>query len=275
MKRFYVYCALLLISINGIKASDQKYTVPEGTSVANVFTALYRNADVLGMGIYAPNSGKEPSSAINAMQVLSVYCTKGYCDYVRGKCIKVDLSAFPKIDLRSYNRQYGEGAGEKAIKEYTEGQNQIDPHNEYKTLPDPCIFFKRRYLQTVPYNDRSDMQQEELRCDNMKDTVKNIFKFIERVSGDTFKGCQDCRVDYAIESPPINYISHRGKSIQDARNHLDMLNKPRFRDTIISGLRVYCADKDRSNESVLAGGSLPVSVAKEALDKIIQAAENK
>ncbi len=277
MKRFYLIVMLLPI-LAGIKAADKDYTVPEDVSVANVFAALYKNARVLGMGIHAPNSGREPSSGINAMQMFSAYCTNGYCDYVRGKCMKVDLSQLPKIDLRSYNREYGEGAGQKAIEKYTKSPDRVDSKDEHKELLDSCAFFEREHLEAVPYGDHYDMQEKINMCYNMKTAVQGLSKFIKNSAKEVFEDCQDCRVDYVVESPPFSRFPIYDNSLQEATSHLSRLNNHRHRDTVISRLKVRCADQDLPPEKtseVSLGDGLSIAAAKDALDKISKINEKK
>ncbi len=280
MKRFYFIFMLLPISIAGMKAADkeEEYTVPEDVSVANVFTALYKNARVLGMGIYAPNSGREPSSAINAMQVFSAYCGNGDCDYVRGKCMKVGLSKFPKIDLHSYNREYGEGAGQRAIEEYTKDPDRIDSKDEYKKLSDSCAFFEQKHLEVVPHVDRYDMQEKVVMCNDMKTAVQSLSMYIKKFAKRDFEDCRDCRVDYVVESPPFSRFPIYDNSLQEATSHLSRLNNPRHRDTVISRLKVRCADQDlplEKTSEVSLGDGLSIAAAKDALDKISKINEKK
>ena len=117
MKRIILVALSISIYLHAVE-QENVYTVPEGVSVANVFAALYERAEVLGMGIYARNSGRRLASAENAMQVFTAFCHRGSCDYVRGKCMKVSLADFPEIDLTGFNKQYGNNAGQEAIEHY-------------------------------------------------------------------------------------------------------------------------------------------------------------
>ncbi len=267
MNRFY--SMLLLISMAGVQASENKYTVPEGVSLANVFAALYGNAKVLGMGKHAPNSGKGFSSAVNAMQVFSAYCPRGYCNYVRGKVMKVDFSKYPQLDLRSYNRDNGKNAGQKAIELYAQKADKIDSDNEHTKVPSGCEYFQEELWRAVPSDDRFDMQEQADRCSEMQHHMKWFLQYAMQEHGKKLFGdCNDCRVDYAIQSPPINYISHQNKPIKEARDHFKLLNNPRHNDSRIAPLKIWCADQGPRMELQLDALSIPD--AEDVLNRIIE-----
>ena len=89
---------------------------------AQVLCALYNSSRVLGMGALHAQDGKLTEDEANKL-LGGVREEPGqprigtYFDYLNGKIIKTDVSKRP-LELRLFDRDNGEGAGERAIKEY-------------------------------------------------------------------------------------------------------------------------------------------------------------
>ncbi len=90
--------------------------IPEGMTLIQAFEALYTNARVIGMGKFVPLSGDTlPDKLAEVMKIFQAHCPKHYCDYVRGKCMKVHFGDFPLVNGQLYDREYGAGAAQRAI----------------------------------------------------------------------------------------------------------------------------------------------------------------
>ena len=94
-----------------------------GLDKAEVFAALYNHAKPLGMGMlhYDPELlTKESAQALmekgddSARIFGSLSRRPLYFDYVKGRPLKIDLSG-DELDTFLYDRDQGEGAGERII----------------------------------------------------------------------------------------------------------------------------------------------------------------
>ena len=88
---------------------------------ADVLRVLYNNAQPLGMGFLRYEQGdmsyKEASEYLSGKRAVPDYAMLGpdkYFDYLKGRVLKVDLSG-NKINPELYDRDYGEGAAQRAI----------------------------------------------------------------------------------------------------------------------------------------------------------------
>ena len=79
-----------------------------GMSKAKILVALHAASRPHGIGALRPTPTITEAEALDAGET--------YFDYVRGRVMKVDLSG-DELDLRLYDRDNGEGAGERAIHE--------------------------------------------------------------------------------------------------------------------------------------------------------------
>ena len=108
--------------------------VPDNMSSREAFDALYRSASVSGRGKLAPSSGLPSCCPWNTIQLFVTYYPDGDCDYVRGKLMKVDFRTFPDLDVREYDKHYGEGMARKALKAYKAAQGtrgKISPYESF------------------------------------------------------------------------------------------------------------------------------------------------
>lgn len=72
-----------------------------GFTEGEVLAALYNNAQPLGMGMLHFNS--KPMTEEEANKILSSH-HGGYFDYLNGRCMKVLMDTFPRINSRLYDR---------------------------------------------------------------------------------------------------------------------------------------------------------------------------
>jgi hypothetical protein len=79
---------------------------------AAVLAALYNASRPMGLGFL--EATPEPMTEAEAQTFLDDSRFK-YFDYLKGRVLKVDLSG-NTVDLRLYDRDNGEGAGERAIR---------------------------------------------------------------------------------------------------------------------------------------------------------------
>ena len=84
-----------------------------GLSKAAVLAALFNASKQQGLGVLDP-SGARSMSEDDAGNVLGEYGPHLCFDYIRGRVMKVDLSE-DQFDPRSYNRDNGDGAANRAI----------------------------------------------------------------------------------------------------------------------------------------------------------------
>ncbi len=86
----------------------------KGLNKGRVLKALYEGSSVVGMGVFSARHDPIPASDFETA------AEAGYIDYLWGKPIKVRLTS-DEIDLRLYDRDAGQGAGEAAIlREFTD-----------------------------------------------------------------------------------------------------------------------------------------------------------
>lgn len=69
-----------------------------GYDPIEVFRLIYENSKPLGLGIF--HFDPTPLSYAEAAKIYNEHMSSRlYVDYVKGRCIKVDFSTFPKLDL--------------------------------------------------------------------------------------------------------------------------------------------------------------------------------
>lgn len=211
--------------------------IPEGMSSLDVFNALYRNGKVLGMGVHNPAAGVIPFSQWNAVQVFKTYCPTGYCDYVRGKYMKVDFSEFPKLDGNSYDKYYGAGAAQKAIDSYAKTMAKQESTETFDLNSKPCTYFTLFWKQRTPESHRKDLDQMFTKCEGIQKAEEEVEEYIkERNPSSVFN---QCKVRYGLVSPPFNYVGHNFKPCQEALDHFKMLlQSKRFDDTNVADFSV-------------------------------------
>lgn len=211
--------------------------IPEGMSSVDAFDALYKNAEVLGMGRLNPAAGKAASTPWNAIQIFKTYCHNGYCDYVRGKCMKVDFRKFPELDVSSYDKQYGQGSAQKAIDTYQRTIDESNSKEKYDLNCSPCTYFNSYWKQKTPENQRADLDGMFNKCEQLEESEKRIQKQIEETTPSLV--FNKCKAKYALVSPPVNYIDHDYKPCQEALDHFKMLlGSKRHEDTNVEGLSI-------------------------------------
>jgi hypothetical protein len=211
--------------------------VPEGMSSVDAFNALYIRANALGKGWLNPCSGQNPSSPWNAIQIFKSYCHNGYCDYVRGKLMKVNYRTFPELNVKNYDKEYGQGAAQKAIDAYQKTMSQSDPKEKYDLDCEPCAYFTSYWKQKTPEDDRKDMDEKFRKCEMLEESER---KAEEQVL-DTHSRIilNQCKVRYALVSRPGNHVGHDYKSCQRALDHFKILLEDRsFEETTVKGLSV-------------------------------------
>lgn len=83
-----------------------------GKDKAEILAALYNNSRQQGMGLLNPN-GKVDMTRDQATEILK---EQSYFDYLNGRVMKIRLKE-DYLDPRLYDRDNGQGAAERAIKE--------------------------------------------------------------------------------------------------------------------------------------------------------------
>lgn len=205
--------------------------IPEGMSSVDTFNALYTNAQVIGKGSLHPAAGREPTSAWNAIQLFQAACPTGYCDYVRGKGMKVD---FKHLDeergVVGYDRYYGKGAAQKAINAYRM-KKQLDPQGEFNLHGEACTYFTSFWRSKAQIID-SDLEPMFERCKKKEEAEKEAQN--QKQPSKLFYG--KCEASYALVAP-YTHISHTAKPCREAIDHLKNLLKSGIRDDV-DGLRI-------------------------------------
>ena len=244
--------------------------IPEGMSSVDVFTALYRNAEVLGMGVLNPAAGVNPISPWNAIQIFKYYCRNDFCDYVRGKYMKVYFNNFPDLDVSRYDNYYGQGAAQKAIDAYqkTFAKPKSNSDEKYDLNCSPCAYFSSYWKEKTPEAQKKDLGLMFTECEQIKkseDEAKNKFE-----KSPLSVAVIECEVKYAIVSPPVNYVPHRYKPCQEALAHFNtLLASPGGQNIRVEGLKICYLIKDhlpykkRCQQHL---GQISVKTAKNLLD---------
>lgn len=240
---------------------------PQGMSSVNAFDALYTNAKVVGLGAFSPVAGDEPTSSIKAIQIFKVYCPTGYCDYVRGKLMKVDFSKFPKLDVSGYDRQYGEGAAKKAL----EDTYPLDSSNQYDVLSgSPCKYFSpKKYLWGSQYDRDANLAAMFAKCAGIKAANKDVK---EKLSHDAFKSrlfaLSRCEARYGV-AWQMNYVGHDFKPCQKALEHFKMMQERPKDESYIADLEIC-----RFNERFPAWRKCKSQAAKISLGTAVKVLES-
>lgn len=209
--------------------------VPEGMSSVDAFNALYENAIIIGMGKYATCSGQTPGTPWNTIQIFKRYCYNDFCDYVRGKYMKVDFQEFPELDVTGYDRKYGPGSAQKAIDTYQQTMDKSDL--KYDLNCEPCTYFTSYWKKRTPEYERKDLNEMFRKCENLEETENRLQNQVNKINS-SFP-FSECKVEYALVSPPINYISHDYKPCQVALDHIKMLLENRMHEnTTVDGLSI-------------------------------------
>ena len=103
-------------------------TVPEGMSCVNAFRALWENSKPAAFFSFHPSSENPQAATVGtAEKVANLFKDQTYFDYAGGRMLKTDFSEFPKLNARLYDRDFGDGAAQKAIDKY----NQINPSERF------------------------------------------------------------------------------------------------------------------------------------------------
>ncbi len=193
--------------------------VPEGMSSADAFTALYIKAEVHGIGNFHPYAGKAPGSRWNAVQLFKTYCRNNFCNYVRGKPMKVNFSQFPALDVSGYDKQYGQGAAQKAMDTYKKTWNTLDTEEKYDLKGKPCQYFTSYWRQRTPPSQRKDLEFIFHKCEQLEGSKEKAEQQISKNKPSwIFK---ECRAKYTLISPGSS-ISHKYKPCRKALSHFKM-----------------------------------------------------
>lgn len=86
-----------------------------GLSKARILRALYNHTNLIApMAIFTGQSRSENMSVEEAQRIIDDRGSNLYFDYLHGRMIKTDIA--PNVlDLRLYDRDNGQGAGETVI----------------------------------------------------------------------------------------------------------------------------------------------------------------
>lgn len=210
---------------------------PDEISSVDAFTALYTNARILGMGRLTLSAGEAPASPWNAIQIFKTYCPSGYCDYVRGKCMKVNFRKFPDIDATGYDKQYGKGAAEKALKSYRKTKDKSDPKENYDLNGNRCTYFTSFWKQKTPEHQRKDLEGIFSKCARLEEAEKTVQEQIKDESPSVV--FEKCKARYGLVYPPFNYIGHGYKPCQEALDHFTMLLQRKGQEDVnVDGLSI-------------------------------------
>lgn len=212
--------------------------IPEGMSSIGAFTALYNNAEVVGMGKHNSAAGKAPSTPLNAVQVFFTYCPGGYCDYVRGKRMKIDFRKFPELDVSIYDKQYGQGSAQKAIDVYEKTMDESNPKEEYDLNSSPCTYFTSFWKEKTPEDQRVDLDPMFNKCARIEESEKKIQEEIGKTNSSSF--FNKCEARYTLVSrSPLGYIGHSYMPCQKALDHFNLLlQNGRHKETNVEGLSI-------------------------------------
>ncbi len=206
--------------------------VPSNMSSVDAFSALYQFAKEFRMGQHSLSAGEPPGSPWNAIQIFKTYCPSAYCEYVRGKYMKVDFRKFPEIDTDNYDRHYGEGAAKKAIQSYQktagltmgllDAYDLTAPEENYDLNCKPCTYFTSFWKGKTPEYQRIDLEKMFTQCERLEEAEKRIEKQTQEVSSSRI--FDECKARYTVASPKNNYPNDE-KSCQEALNHLETLSQ--------------------------------------------------
>ena len=206
---------------------------PDGMSSVDAFNALYTNASVFGMGRLNPSAGETPGSPWNAIQIFKKYCPSDYCQYVRGKYMKVGFRKFPEMDTGSYDNHYGEGAAKKAIESYQKTMDQSAPKETYDLGCKPCTYFTSFWKQKTPVHQREDLEEMFSECERLEVAEKRAEAIPSTIIFDK------CKTRYTLVSPYMRHIDHNYKPCQEVLDHFKMLLQSRsFDGTTVGGLSI-------------------------------------
>ena len=109
-------------------SSSTTFRVPEGMSCVNAFHALWINSKPAAFFTDYPSLLDPQVQSVNtAKKVAELFKTQTYFNYEGGRMLKMEFAAFPELDGRSYDRDFGLGAAQKAIEAY----NRVDPSERF------------------------------------------------------------------------------------------------------------------------------------------------
>lgn len=200
---------ILLLTAHVIAWSSDNDSKKNDLSILQTFAELYKNAKVIGMGIYAHNSGKAFDTVEEAQQVFNSACPNKNCDYVRGKLIKIDFAQHPNLDTTLYDRQYGEKAA-KNILAKTKKNKTFDI-----TESNACSVFSPDAIARMAPHLQKEFASTIKKC-NEKSAAANI-KITQQYV--------DCKANFAFVSEPCNYISHENMPCNEARTFMARIQK--------------------------------------------------
>ncbi len=116
-------------------------TVPEGMSYVNALRALYSAATPTPFLQIFPELEQKQAQCIATSQKMAELFKRGainstppyYMDYIAGKKIKVHFHQFPRLDVTSYDEEYGKEAAQKALEAYSkiQSENRFDKGDSY------------------------------------------------------------------------------------------------------------------------------------------------
>jgi len=218
--------------------------IPHGMSSADAFIALYNNAEVVGRGYYAPNSGRLITSRWNAIQVFKNYCYNNYCDYVRGKLIRIRFDNPRVLDVKNYDQHYGEGSAQKALNAYKETMSNSNPG--YNLDCNPCTYFTEQWKLRTPKQDRVDLQKSFIECEYFTRSKENIERDIEEIERiNSFAFLKECKAKYTLTPSSVSYDY---KECQGVLEHVKrLLESKNSRNINIANLVVRRGDPDKSS----------------------------
>lgn len=170
--------------------------IPQGNSFPKAFAHLFNESSPTGKGFLNPFHNQQIRTDEEAMRVFYTYCTQRYCDYVRGRPMKIGVDKLP--DHSSYNR---------------------------------CDYFTDAVKATLNNNDAEEFRHQFETCkifQQNKEKTSEVFKK-NHPAQRIFK---QCTVDYTFKifNLPGN-IPIEGTPCEDALNHLkSCFSKNRYID---------------------------------------------
>lgn len=109
--------------------------VPDRMSYVNAYYALYERADLFREDLITCVGAEDVSTPEKVAQMFRNFPEyiepKYYIDREGGKFLGVNFSCFPILEVKSYDRCYGRGAAERALKVYAERVSSKDRFDKW------------------------------------------------------------------------------------------------------------------------------------------------
>jgi hypothetical protein len=221
MKKFLCILAITASAITlGMDNAEKPsvYTAPDNMGLLGTFATLYNKAEVIGMGTMAPNSGKPFENSTETKQVFLAACPNKYCDYVRGKLMKIDFSKYPEIETTQYNRQYGAHAAENILNQSHENTAPCASIISRPITDNPCSMFTPELVSSMDDSVRSELSDMIDQCERKAQSAKII-------PANKLPKVKHCRAFFAFVSPPVNYIKHDDMPCEEAAQFMGRIEK--------------------------------------------------